>query len=494
MIRTLTRVVTRRASSSLFGMKRLFLCLKKERVSVLLTIQEVRKTPFWEAVLLSILVVGTIGGSIYFFEVAPHIPILLSTFFLILYGLFRGIDYKTMEHGMVQGASSGMGAVFLFFFIGILVSSWIIGGTIPTLMYLGFSFISPTFFLATVFVVTGIIGISVGSSLTTVATVGVAFLGMATALDVSLPMVAGAIVSGAFFGDKMSPLSDTTNLSASLVGVDLFEHIKNMSWTTVPAFIITGGLFMWLSPKADAIPMENMQSFKEGLLATGMVHWYALIPLLVLIVLTFRKTSAVLTLAISSVVAIALSYLHMNLSASDVMNIMFGGFVSETGQEAIDALLTRGGLNSMMFTIGLVLLALSMGGLLFTLGIVQSLLRKVQHMLTKASSVVTASALTAIGVNVFIGEQYLSILLTGQSFKEHYAKVGLEAKNLSRVMEDTGTVVNPLVPWSVCGIFIADALGVPVLAYLPFAFFSLLSPVLTILFGLTGKTLTKTAK
>ena len=174
---------------------------------------------------------------------------------------------------------------------------------------------------------------------------------------------------------------------------------------------------------------------------------------------------------------------HHSFSASEVFSILFKGFVSTTGIEEIDALLTRGGMESMMFTIGLVLLALSMGGLLFTLGIVQCLLATIEGLLKKVSSVIAASALTAIGINVLIGEQYLSILLTGQAFQSQYEKVGLANKNLSRVMEDAGTVVNPLVPWSVCGIFITSVLGVSTVEYLPFAFFCLLSPILTVLFG-----------
>ena len=184
---------------------------------------------------------------------------------------------------------------------------------------------------------------------------------------------------------------------------------------------------------------------------------------------------------------LSISYFHQSFSASEVFEILFSGFVSTTGIEDIDALLSGGGMQSMMFTIGLVLLALSMGGLLFTLGIVQCLLAKIESLLKKVSSVIAASALTAIGINVLIGEQYLSILLTGQAFQSQYEKVGLANKNLSRVMEDAGTVVNPLVPWSVCGIFITKVLGVATLEYLPFAFFCLLSPILTVLFGFSGK-------
>ena len=445
---------------------------------------------FWEAFLLVVAIVAMISVSLVKFGAVPHIPILLSVLLLICYGLVKKVTYKEVESGLVEGAGAGMAAVFLFFFIGILVSTWIMSGTIPTLIYAGFQMVTPTYFFAIIFVVTAIVGVAVGSSLTTVATVGVAFIGMATVLDVSLPIAAGAIVSGAFFGDKMSPLSDTTNLSASIVGVDLFEHIRNMGWTTFPAFGIALVLFGILSPKVSAVDDGKIVLFQEGLLETGMIHWYTIIPLLVLVALTMMKVPAMMTLAASSLSAILITYFHHTYTVGQVFGVMFGGYESKTGIEEIDELLTRGGMESMMFTISLVLLALSMGGLLFKLGVVQCLLDKVESALRKVSSVIAASALTAISINILIGEQYLSILLTGQAFQTQYEKVGLAGKNLSRVMEDAGTVVNPLVPWSVCGIFITQMLGVNTLDYLPFAFFCLLCPILTVLFGYMGKTLT----
>ena len=453
-------------------------------------IKEIISPTFKEALALVVVIMTMISVSIVKFGSVPHLPILFSILLLICYGLLKKVSYRKLEKGLVDGAGAGMSAVFLFFFIGILISSWMMSGTIPTLIYAGFNLITPSFFFAVVFVVTSVVGLAIGSSLTTVATVGVAFIGMATALDLSMAITAGAIVSGAFFGDKMSPLSDTTNLASSIVGVDLFEHIRNMGWTTFPAFGLSLIIFGILSPSVTLTEVDKINFFQEGLLNTGMIHWYTVVPLLVLFLLTMMRIPALMTLAASSAVAVVISFFHQSFGASEVFKILFEGFVSTTGIVEIDELLSRGGVNSMLFTVGLVLLALSMGGLLFTLGIVQALLSKIEKLLKKVSSVIAASALTAIGINVLIGEQYLSILLTGQAFQSQYEKVGLEGKNLSRVMEDAGTVVNPLVPWSVCGIFITTVLGVSTIEYLPFAFFCLLSPILTIIFGFTGKTLT----
>ncbi|OCX62423.1 Na+/H+ antiporter NhaC [Lysinibacillus sp. AR18-8] len=453
---------------------------------------EAKSNPrFLEASFITILIIAIMAYSIGYLKATPHIPIFLVIAILLAYGLLKKVPFRDLEGGMIAGASAGLGAVFIFFFIGILISSWIMGGTIPTLIYYGFLTVSPNFFFAIVFLICSIVGISIGSSLTTVATVGVAFMGIAGAMDISLTITAGAIVSGAFFGDKMSPLSDTTNLASGTVGVDLFEHIKNMGWTTIPAFLISFVLYAIISPTGAATSFETVEQFKGGLLSTGLIHWYTLLPIVVLVIMTFYKAPAVITLAVVSIIGVGLGSLLDPVPASDVFKILFDGYVSQTGNKEVDALLTRGGMNSMLFTIALVLLALTMGGLLFTLGIIQSILTKIESLFKSAGSVITGAAITGIGVNTLIGEQYLSILLTGEAFKAQFAKVGLAPKNLSRVMEDAGTVVNPLVPWSVCGIFIASVLGISTLDYLPFTFFCLLGPILTILFGWSGKTLTK---
>lgn len=339
-------------------------------------------------------------------------------------------------------------------------------------------------------VIEAIVGIAIGSSLTTSATLGVAFIGIASALDASLAITAGAVVSGAFFGDKMSPLSDTANLASTIMKVDLFEHIRNMAWTTVPAFIISFIVYALLSPSVTNANLNKLESFQDGLRATHLVHWYSLLPVIILAIFAYKKVSAFITLAFNSLFAMILSFFHFHTTGKELFQIILNGYVSSTGNKAIDSLLTRGGLNSMMFTVSLVILALSMGGLTFTLGIIPVLLRSIDKALNKVGTVIMTAAFTAIGVNIFIGEQYLSIILPGETFQPSFARLGLANKNLGRVVEDAGTVVNPLVPWSVCGVFLTNVLGVNTLHYLPFAFFCLLSPILTILFGFTGKTLT----
>lgn len=448
-----------------------------------------------EAVLMVIVMISLMSASIIFYQAPPHIALLLAMLSLIIYGLIKKISYQQLESGMVEGAKAGISAVFLFFMIGILIAAWMLAGTIPTLIYGGFELVTPKFYLAVIFVVTAIIGLSVGSSLTTVGTVGLAFIGISQTLDVSLSMTAGAIVSGAFFGDKMSPLSDTTNMASSILQVDLFDHIKNMGWTTFPAFLISLVLFAIISPNITVTEFTKMNEFQQSLAETGLINWYAaVIPIAVLLLLSIKKVPAFLALSAGSLTALIISIFTNPQPIGKILEILFGGYVSETGNEQIDTLLTRGGMESMLFTIGIVILALSLGGLLFSLGIVPKLLNSIENLLNSIQSVIISSALTAIGINVLIGEQYLSILLTGEAYGLQYKKVGLETINLARVSEDAGTVVNPLVPWSVCGVFIASVLDVSTLSYLPFTFFCLLSPLLTIAFGVSGKTLTYVQK
>jgi Na+:H+ antiporter, NhaC family len=444
-----------------------------------------------EAIAIVVALITIITISLSLFNSVPHIPILLCIIGLLFYGVVRGIKINDLEKSMFSAASSGIGAIYIFLLIGILISSWMIGGTIPTLVYVGFTLVSASFFYAIVFLVTSIIGTAIGSSLTTVATVGVAMMGIAVTVDASLAITAGAIVSGAFFGDKMSPLSDTTNLAASVVGIDIFTHIRNMMYSTIPAFVISLIIYAVLSPSGPSIDHAEIKAMKEALLTTNLVHTYTIIPLLVLVVCVIFKVPSLLTLIISAISSIVISYFHMALPMEVLFSILYNGYTSTIGVESIDAILSRGGMSSMYFTIVLILLSLSMGGLLFALGIVQTLLEAISHLLSNVGKAITGAAFTAIGINFLIGEQYLSIVLTGEAFKEKFRELRLHPKNLSRTMEDAGTVINPLVPWSVCGLFIATALSVPVMSYIPFAFFCLLSPIITILFGWLNITISK---
>jgi Na+:H+ antiporter, NhaC family len=448
-----------------------------------------------EAMLIIAALMGLVGYLIIGLQVVPHLAIISGIALLLGYGVIKKVSFKDLEEAMANGAKSGIAAVMIFFFIGMLISSWMASGTIPTFIYIAVDLVSGRYYYAIVFVVTSIIGLSIGSSLTTAATVGVAFVSASTALGISPVITAGAVVSGAFFGDKMSPLSDTTNLASSVAGADLFEHIKNMAWTTIPAFILSLLVYLVLSPAETAKSIQQIAVIKNTLLDMSLVHWYSLVPFIILAILAAKKVPAIATLSAGILSALIISlWIKGGLGGKGFLDLLYSGYKSESGIKEVDSILTRGGMESMMFSISVILLALSMGGLLFRLGIIPAVLSIINSLLNRVSILISATAGMAIAVNFILGEQYLSILLPGNAFKEHFKNAGLEPKHLSRVLEDAGTVVNPLVPWSVCGVFLASVLGVSVTEYFPFALFCLFSPLLTVIYGFTGITLPKPAK
>lgn len=448
-----------------------------------------------EAAIVTILLMGILGYLIIGVQVVPHIAIMTGIALLLTYGAVKKVGFSELEQAMVDGIKPGLGAVMIFFFIGMLISSWMASGTIPTFIYLSVELVTGKFYYAIVFVVTAIIGLCIGSSLTTAATIGVGFIGASIALDISPAITAGAIISGAFFGDKMSPLSDTTTLAASVADTDLFEHIKDMAWTTVPAFIISFFVYLFLSPKTTSKSIQKIDAIKGTLLDQNLVHWYSIIPFIILAVLALKKVSVIATLFAGTISALIISFwVNNSLGFKGILELLYSGYKSNSGITEVDSMLSRGGIESMMFSISIILLALSMGGLLFKLGIVPALISVVQRILNRVSLLVCSAAGMAVAVNFIIGEQYLSILLPGNAFKENFEKAGLKPKHLSRVLEDAGTVVNPLVPWGVCGVFLSTVLGVSVTEYALFALFCLLSPLITLFYGFTGISLPKTKK
>lgn len=448
------------------------------------------------AFLISAVVIAIMGVTMIGFGWVPHLSLLLAICFLLAIGLFKKLSFNDMQAQMAEGVLSGIGAIYLFFFIGLMVAALMMSGAIPTLMYLGFELISPEFYYISAFVLTSIIGIALGSSLTTAATLGVAFIGMSHAFDANVAIAAGAVVSGAFFGDKMSPLSDTCTIASSVVGIDLFAHIRNMMYTTVPAWILTVVLFWFFSGQTVSSDLSQVRVLQENLIDSGLVHGYAVLPFLVLVALAVFRVNAIYTIICTIIVALIITYLHSTPSIKQLGGYFFGGYAPAESLELgeVGGILSRGGMQSMFFTQTIVILALSLGGLLRALGILPALLAGIKDYLTSSGRAIFAAAMAALSINVLIGEQYLSLLLSGTAFRATFERLNLHPKNLSRTIEDAGTVINPLVPWSVCGVFISQALGVPVLDYLPYAFFCYLSLLLTLLFGFTGVTISQADK
>ncbi|SDH41027.1 putative tyrosine permease, NhaC family [Alteribacillus persepolensis] len=440
-----------------------------------------------EALLIILGILFIIGISLIVFAADPHIPIFLALLLLIGYSMIKKVNWKVTEKGIIQGVASGIIPILIFMFIGVLISVWVSAGTIPTLIYYSFHLISMEWFLPSVFVATAVIGICIGSSFTTASTIGVSFMALGGMLELDPAMTAGAVVSGALVGDKMSPLSDTTNLAASVSKVDLFEHIRHLLWTTVPLFVIAFIFYTIIGQSPVEADMQTINVLMNDLHESFLVHPATLLPAAVIVILAVRRVSAIPSMAAGIVMGIVVTmFVQPDYSVGDYMTFMQDGFVLESGNDQLDEMLSRGGIQDMMWSVSLLILTLSMGGVLSELGIIEKLLEALSSMVKTTGRLVLSTALTGIGINISLGEQYMSVILTGEAFEQRYEQMGIKRKNLSRVLENAGTLINPLIPYGVSGVFMASVLGVDVLQYLPYALFCLLGPAIVILYGFAG--------
>lgn len=444
---------------------------------------------FSEAVFLLITLLLMIGIGIIGLGISAHVAILIAIGYLILFAGYKKFSWDFIHEALVEGVSSGIIPILIFILIGALISVWIADGTIPTIMVLGFSFLSVKFFIPTVFIVCGIVGGAVGSSFTTVSTIGIAFLGMGSLIGVEPALTAGAIVSGAFLGNSISPLSDTVNLAAAISEVDLFAHLKNSYKTSIPASIISGVYFLVTGLRYDgSLDSNNIQSIVHSLNGNFNISAWALLPLLVLFVCAWKKIPAIPTLLLS----ITLSIVLMIFSSSDfsfihTADMIQNGFISQTGNVQVDELLSRGGIQSMMWSVSLIILALALGGLLIKMEIIDCLLYRFERTINSRKKLVFITMLSSIGINVLIGEQYLSIILPGKSFIHKFKEKKVPLTQLSRGLNDAGSALNPLIPWGVSGVFISGTLGVATISYLPYAVFCYILPIISFLFAAFGK-------
>ncbi len=427
-------------------------------------------------VLLGVLIIG--------FQLSPHIPILAAFMCLLFYGRFKKFSWDEIHDGIIKGITPGIIPILIFLLIGVLVASWILSGTIPTIMVYGFKLVSVRFFLPTAFLVCAIVGVTVGSSFTTISTIGIAFLGIGHLLGFNDAMTTGAVVSGAFLGNNCSPLSDTTNLAAGIGGVNLFEHIAGMRYTDFPAFVLSLLFYTILGQNSHSADLASINEMIQNMKASFWISPWTLIPLVILFGGAIKKIPAIPTLLAGSTAALVLSFIHeKSLTIGKAADILMNGYVAHTPDPKLDELLSRGGIMSMLGSASLILLALALGGLLIKYLIVETIVQELKEKMDRPSRLVGFTALSCIGVNLIVGEQYLSIILPGETFKRSFDEVGLSKNYLTRTLADSGATVNSLVPWGVSGTFIMGTMKVSALHYLPFAFFSILAPVFTIIGG-----------
>ena len=434
-----------------------------------------------------------------------QIALLVCAGIAALIGMKNGLTYSEIEKGMFHGVSLALSAIFILLAVGALIGTWILAGTVPSMIYYGIQILSPDWFYAACCLICAIVGLSIGSSWTTAGTLGIALVGIASALDLSLYISAGAIISGAYFGDKMSPLSDTTNLAAAVVSQDLFKHIRHMVWTTIPAFIIAITLFaiLGLTETANEVSNPDINELLVALKSEFTLSWITLIPLLLLLFMAWRKIPAYPTLLIGALAGgvIALFFQPQalnNLSegsgwASQLKGIwigLFDGYSSPSDNENIADLLSKGGMSSMLNTVWLIVSAMAFGGIMERAGLLKKLVTSVMSSAKSAGSLITTTVFTCIGMNAASADQYMAIIIPGRMFREAFEKQGLDGLNLSRTLEDSATLSSALIPWNTCGAYMSATLGVAVWdftdgigGYAPFAFFNLICPMLAIAYG-----------
>ncbi|MEK5416642.1 Na+/H+ antiporter NhaC [Paenibacillus odorifer] len=446
-----------------------------------------RQLSFSKSMIIIAFIFALLFVSIFLLKAEPHIPLLATTVgTAVLLGLF-GVSWKDIEAAIIKGIQTAIMPILILMLIGILIAVWMMSGTVPTLLFYGMDYINPNYFAVSALYVTIVVSMFTGSSFTTVSTIGVALMGIALTTGISPTLAAGAIICGACFGDKMSPLSDTTNFAPAVVGISLFTHIRNMMYTTIPALIITTVFFLF-APKADAIDLSSIQGIKIALQDGFHIHWLTLISPLAVIICSIKRIPILPTLMVGIVTGLLVTAIIQQQAEIGVwFSVMQNGYESTIANETVASIVNRGGMQSMMSSVSLILIALSLGGLIQHCGVIEAFFRKIIQPLKRKSSIVLMSGASSIAVNGMTGEQYLSILLPGQMFKDEYNRRGIPAKTLSRTLEDCGTLVNPLIPWGVSGAFFAATLGVPVIEYIPYATLLWLSPFITFAYALIPK-------
>ncbi|WP_262690567.1 Na+/H+ antiporter NhaC [Kordiimonas aestuarii] len=429
----------------------------------------------------------------------------------IALGMVRGQSYEVLEQALVDGIMLAMKACLILLMVGSMIGSWMLAGTAPAVIHLGLGVLDPGFLYPAALIICALVAASIGSSWTTAATVGLALIGISRILGLSPEITAGAVISGAYFGDKMSPLSDTTNLAPAMVDVDLFVHIRHMVWTTTPSLLISLALFTWLGwgieiGDGTVSSIETTRSLLENSYNLG---FPAFIPLIVLLALALRKVPALPTITIGALVGCVVAVLYQpdatlafgggladgvsqtGVTIKALWMAMVDGYTADTGNDMLNDLLSRGGMSSMLTTVWLIISAMCFGGVMEKTGFLGRIVTGALKGVRGTGSLVLTTVLTSIGMNIVAGDQYIAIALPGRMYMMEFKRRGLAPQNLSRTLEDAGTMTSALIPWNTCGAFMAGTLGVATFAYAPYAFFNLLNPIIAVIYGFFNIKITK---
>jgi NhaC family Na+:H+ antiporter len=467
--------------------------------------RHVREPSLADAVLPLVALAVLIGGSLALFGLDAldgpiQVALVVCVMVVALIAMKNGHSWQAVEKAGQGALASITSAVFILLAVGALIGVWNLSGTIPTLVYYGIQALSPSWYYAASALICGAIAMSIGSSWTTAGTIGVGLVGIAAMVGVSTPITAGAVISGAYLGDKLSPLSETTVLTSQMVGVDVHEHIKRQAWTSVPAFVIAFVVLLIVgllngpdvqNPVGEELELNSLDGIYN-------ITPLALLPLLLLGYLSIRRVPATLALLAAALFAgVLAAFLQPSVmrdfggggvvgAIKGIWLAMANGFSIDTGISEIDQLLSRGGMDSMLTTLWLIIGAVTFGALLEEFGLIARLVDPLIHAAKSTGRLFATVFGCAFGLNVVAGDQYIALVLPSRVFRAEFARRGLAATNLSRLAADSGTVTSPLVPWNSCGAFMGAVLGVATLSYLPYAIFNYASPALSVLYGVTG--------
>ena len=447
--------------------------------------------------------ISTLGISAPTQTIIIFISAIIAAFIAVV---FSQTSFAQLESGIKKSINVALPAILILLIIGAVMAAWIMSGIVPTIVYYGLEMISPSVFLPLSCVICIIVSLCIGSSWSTVGTVGIALMAIGEAMLVPSEITAGAVLSGAYFGDKMSAMSETTTMAPGIVGVDVFEHIRHMMYTSGPSILIALIGFSWLNMGVNSDLLDKAQIIAvQGALENNfnISLWLLTIPVatLCLMLLSFPALAALTIGLLLSVVAIPLFQMNLldKLSGhtswlahySSILSALARGFSLETGSEITNKLVSRGGMSSMLSAIWLIIIAMVFGGIMEAAGMLQRIAQAILNSVTSAAGLIGATIGTCIVICMSTASQYMAIIVPARMYRQTYIKKGLHPKNLSRAVEDCGTVVAPLIPWSSDGVYHAGVLGVATTAYLPYCLFNLLSPVMSMILAVTNKTITR---
>lgn len=473
-----------------------------------LTLRNVREPSYADAIIPTVTLVALIAGAVFLFGLDAldgpvQVALILSTMVVALVLLKNGHPWDEIVKAGRSALASITTPVFILLGIGALIGTWNMSGTIPTMVYYGIHLLHPAYFYVAALVICTIVSLAIGSSWTTVGTIGVGLMGLSTMVGVSPIITAGAVISGAYVGDKISPLSETTILTAQLAKVDIYTHIRAMLWSTVPSFLVAAAVFTALSLRENT-QVHNVDTASE-LYKLNELFWIApwnLIPLAVLLFLSYRKVPASLAIINSALLAGIMAGFLQPHAVLDVVKdstlprglvyvkgiwlVMAKGYHVNTGTHEIDSLLSRGGMASMLATLWIIIGAVTFGTLLEEFKLLSKLINPLLERAKTTGSLIAAVVATALGLNIVAADQYIALVLPVRLYRLEFEKRGLKAQNLSRACADAGTVTSPLVPWNSCGAYMAATLSIPTILYLPFCIFNITAPIMSLLLGFTG--------